>query len=116
MYLLAVDCFATCSCLQSTTDPSTCGTECSDLANCTASLPANVDSAICSAGACAVGTCADTYLDCDGIFENGCEMVSCSGPGASLVHKRWKKVTDHTCWQTLFQESVRITHQHVCLS
>lgn len=47
-----------------------CGTKCS-LANA---------SAICSAGGCAIGTCAPGFANCDGIASNGCEVNILSDP------------------------------------
>jgi hypothetical protein len=62
--------------LQSTTDPSTCGTACNALVNCTANLPDNVAAAVCAADTCAVGSCVSTFLDCNSNYADGCEVVS----------------------------------------
>jgi hypothetical protein len=62
--------------MQSKTDPTTCGTACSSLVNCTANLPANVDSAACPAGSCTVDSCASNHLNCNGQYKDGCETVS----------------------------------------
>jgi hypothetical protein len=65
-----------CVVMQSTKDPSTCGTECGTLVNCTASLPQNVDTATCPAGACEVGSCLSSFADCNTNFTDGSETVS----------------------------------------
>jgi hypothetical protein len=61
------DTFCTSGCENLQTDPNncgSCGTVCPAVAN---GVPA------CAFGMCSVGSCSGDYLDCDGIFTNGCE-------------------------------------------